>query len=106
MQIKQLADYHKGWFLGNFEPSLLKTESFEASIMRFKKDEYVAPHTHRIATEYNVLIEGKMSIQNTIINRNEIFILEPYEITDPIYLEDCTLLVIKVPSVPGDKYDV
>ena len=45
-----------------------------------------------------------MTIQNKELNEGDIFIFNPYEIADPIFLEDCTVLIIKTPSVPGDKY--
>jgi hypothetical protein len=47
-----------------------------------------------------------MRIQGKEIEENQIFILEPYEVADPIFLEDCTVVVIKTPSVPGDKFVV
>ena len=55
-------------------------------------------------TEINYLVEGKMTIQNKELNKGDIFILKPYEIADPIFLEDCTVLIIKTPSKPGDKF--
>ena len=106
MQTFELENFVRGWFVGNFTPSLHKTENFEVAVMHFKKGEFVAPHTHKIATEYNVLIEGKMKIRNTIIEKNQIFVLHPNEIADPEYLEDCILVVVKTPSVPSDKYEV
>jgi hypothetical protein len=45
-----------------------------------------------------------MTIQNKELNEGDIFILNPYEIADPIFLEDCTVLIVKTPSVPDDKY--
>ena len=36
----------------------------------------------------------------------DIFILEPFEIADPEFLEDCDLVIIKTPSLPGDKYPI
>jgi quercetin dioxygenase-like cupin family protein len=104
MQVYNLSDFTKGWFLGNFEPSLLKTNQFEISIQHYKKGEFVQPHTHKIATEYNVLISGSMTIQNIALQPNNIFILEPNEITNPVYHEECILLVVKVPCVENDKY--
>lgn len=47
-----------------------------------------------------------MIIQDKTLNTGDIFVLHPYEITNPKYLEDCLILVIKVPSVLGDKYIV
>jgi hypothetical protein len=44
-----------------------------------------------------------MIIQNTELNAGDIFVIEKMEIADPVFLEDCKVLVVKVPSVPGDK---
>jgi len=104
MQIYNLENYTRGWFIGDFEPSLFKTDQFEVSIQHYKKGEFVHPHTHKVATEYNVLISGSMSIQGKELKPNDIFILEPNEITDPIYHEDCTILIVKIPCVKNDKY--
>jgi hypothetical protein len=47
-----------------------------------------------------------MTIQGKELKPNDIFILEPNEITDPVYHEECTIVIVKVPCVIGDKYDV
>jgi hypothetical protein len=46
-----------------------------------------------------------MIIQQTKIVPGDIFVLEPYEIADPQFLEDCVVLCVKIPSIPGDKYE-
>ena len=45
-----------------------------------------------------------MTIQGKELNSGDIFVLEPYEVADPIFLEDCNLIVVKTPSIPGDKF--
>lgn len=47
-----------------------------------------------------------MKIQNKILKKGDIFILYPYETADPIFLEDCEVMVVKTPSVKKDKYNV
>lgn len=106
MKKHELKDFWRGWIIGNFEPSILKTDVFEVAVLTHKKDEVWAKHYHKLGTEYNVLLEGKMRICGEEINKGEIFILEPNEVADPVFLEDCTVLCIKTPSVPGDKYEV
>jgi hypothetical protein len=32
------------------------------------------------------------------------FIVAPNEIADPIFHEDCTVMCVKAPSLPKDKY--
>jgi quercetin dioxygenase-like cupin family protein len=106
MKTANINDMVRGWFIGNFEPSVLRTKDFEVGILSHKKGEIWPEHYHKIATEYNVLISGKMLIKNTIIDPGTIFIFEPGETADPQFLEDCNVLVVKTPSVIGDKYNV
>ena len=93
-----------GWFVGDFKPTAFKTDEFEVCYKHHIKGEIWDTHYHKVGTEINYLINGKMTIQNTELNEGDIFILRPYEIADPIFLEDCTVLIIKTPSIPTDKY--
>jgi quercetin dioxygenase-like cupin family protein len=106
MNITKIIDYTRGWFIGNFEPSLLKTSDFEVGLLTHKKDEYWAPHCHKESVEYNVLISGKMVVQGKELNSGDVFVFDKGEVADPIFLEDCTLIVVKVPSIPSDKFEV
>jgi quercetin dioxygenase-like cupin family protein len=105
MKSHKLDDFYRGWFIGNFDPSVLKTDNFEVGLLTHKQGEHWPKHYHAIATEYNLLVSGKMIIKETTIEPGDIFIIEPNEIADPIFLEDCKVLCIKTPSVPGDKYE-
>lgn len=106
MIIDNIKRMYRGWLIGNFEPCILKTKDFEIGILTHKKGEVWPKHFHKEAVEYNCLIEGKMTVQNKLIEPGMIFIFEKNEIADPIFLEDCKVLVIKIPSVIGDKYEI
>ena len=51
------------------------------------------------------LFEGWQSGAD-LINQGDIFIFEQYDVADPIFLEDCELIVVKTPSIQNDKYKV
>lgn len=104
MKIEKISDYHNGWLVGQFDPSIIKTESFEVGYKKHKKGEIYDKHYHKIGTEINLLTKGKMKIQNKILNEGDIFIISPYEISDPVFLEDCEVLIIRDSSNPKDKY--
>lgn len=106
MKTRKIDEMWRGWFIGNFEPSILKTESFEVGLLTHKKGEQWPSHYHAVATEYNVLVSGSMSICGQLIESGTIFTLEPNEVADPVFHEDCVVLCVKVPSVQGDKYEV
>lgn len=90
--------------MGDFEPSLLKVSGFEVGVKKHTAGEYHEPHYHSIATEYNYLLEGVLIINDHKFVAPTIFVVEPGEVVYPKFETDCTLCIIKVPSVPGDKH--
>ena len=101
-----IDEMHRGWFIGDFLPSVLRTNLFEVGILKHYQGEEWPKHYHAKATEYNVLINGSMTVNNNLIQEGEIFVLEKNEICKPIFHKDCTVLCVKVPSIPGDKHEV
>ena len=106
MDIIKLDTMVKGWFIGDFTPSILRTKDFEIGLLSYPKGTIHEVHTHKIATEYNLITKGSMTLQRQFLTTGDIFIIYPNEVADPIYLEDTEVICIKVPSVPGDKYAV
>jgi len=106
MKLYKLSDMHRGWLIGNFEPSILKTEGFEVGVLHHPKGEVWPEHYHKVATEYNILLSGSMNVCDTELKSGDIFVIEPMEVASPTFHEDCTILCIKIPSSPSDKYIV
>jgi hypothetical protein len=105
MEIRRIEEMIGGWFIGNFEPSVFKTELFEVGYKLHKKDEPWPVHYHAVATEFNYLIRGRMVIAGKELTAGDIFTILPNEIADPVFIEDCEVITIKIPSVIGDKYE-
>lgn len=104
MKIEKLSEMTRGWLIGNFEPSIYKTEDFEVGVLTHLKGEKWPAHYHKIGTEYNVLLKGKMFCCDKELVTGDIFIIEPNEVADPIFHEDCTILCVKIPGKPNDKF--
>ena len=102
----ELSSFTGGWFIGNFEPSLLKTENFEISIKTHPKGEEWPKHYHKIATEYNYVISGKVEISGKVFKAGQIFVVPTNYIVEPNFLEDCKIVCIKSPGATNDKYTV
>lgn len=105
MHIEKLSNMFRGWFIGDFEPSVLRTKDFEVGVLSHKKGEFWPEHHHKICTEINVLLEGNMTINGIHIRVGDIFVIYPNESSAPVFLEDCKVLCVKTPSVIGDKYE-
>lgn len=104
MKVGKLSDTFRGWVIGDFEPSLLRTKDFEVGVLKHPKGEKWPAHYHKISTEYNILVSGSMKLCDIELVAGDTFILEPFEIADPLFHEDCTIVCIKVPSDTKDKY--
>lgn len=102
----QMADMFRGWFIGDFEPAVYRTEGFEVGYLHHYKGEKWDFHYHARSTEINYLVRGRMRLNGRIVSAGDIFVFEPNMIAAPDFLEDCEVLCVKVPSVPGDKYIV
>lgn len=102
---KNLNNFVKGWFIGDFNPTLLKTNDFEVSIKRYKKGDYEKSHTHKISTEYTVIITGEVEMNNKKYKEDDIIIISPSEYTDFRCLTDVITCVVKTPSEKNDKYE-
>jgi len=103
MKVTKLNEYRNGWFIGNFDPSIFKTDKFEVGVIQHKKGEEWPCHYHT-GTEINYLISGKIRMHGKVLETGDVFKFEPYEVADPEFLEDCVVVVVKTPSIPGDKY--
>ena len=104
MRKANLNDMVKGWFVGNFEPTVLKTNDVEVAVKRYKKGEYEERHYHKIATEITVIVEGQVKMNGKIYNKDDIIIINPNEDTDFEVLEDSVTVVVKYPGANNDKY--
>lgn len=104
MNIFRIEDYKGGWYVGNFKPAAFDSKDFEVCYKLHKKGEKWDRHYHKKATEINFLLEGKMIIQDKELVSGDIFIIYPYEIADPVFLEDCKVFIVKTPSDVNDKF--
>jgi choline kinase len=104
VEVFKLDNFTNGWIIGNFEPSLLQNSGVELAVMNKKKGRGINDfHYHENCTEINVLVKGKMVVNNKIIHENEVFIFHPYVPSIYEYLEDCTFVVFKNKPSNTDK---
>jgi len=107
MKISNISNYTKGWFIGDFVPSLYKTNRFEAAIHKHPRG-YTAPlHYHEKTTEYNIIITGEIEINTQVgilkLSDGDIFVYEPFEVCNVKFIKDTTLVIIRDFSIPDDK---
>lgn len=104
MKLFNLKDMIKGWWIGNFLPSVYVTEQCEVGIKKYKKNDYEPSHHHKLATEITVIISGEVEMNNVKYSENDIIVIEKNESTDFRCLTDVITCVFKSGSYIGDKY--
>lgn len=104
MKKHNLDDMVGGWFIGHFEPTLLKTDDFEVAVKIYKKGDYEENHYHKIATEYTLIMDGEVIMSGENYSSGDIVVIKPNESTDFRALTDVKTVVVKTPSVANDKY--
>ena len=102
----RFEDMKRGWFIGDFEPSAVKTKNFEVGVGHHKKGEIWDKHYHKLAIEITLILEGKVQMNDEIFVAGDIFVIDKNEVVSPIFLEETKHVVVKTIPDKNDKYIV
>ena len=104
MKVMKLDDMTKGWFVGNFEPSVLRTNDVEVAVKKYSKGDYEDAHYHKIATEITLILSGRVLMFEKEFSEGDILVVEPGDTTSFRALTDAVTVVVKHPGANNDKY--
>ena len=104
MRTARLDDMIKGWFVGDFEPNVLRTEAFEVAVKHYAAGDSEELHHHRVATEVTVVISGDVRMCGQTWRPGDIVVLDPGDATSFEALTPATVVAVKAPSAKADKY--
>lgn len=105
MKQARLEDMTKGWFVGDFEPTVIKTNEVEVAVKEYRKGDRDGRHYHKLATEITVITFGRVRMNGVEYRKGDIIVIEPLESTDFEALEDTLTTVVKYPGAASDKYE-
>lgn len=106
MTYRRLEEMVGGWIVGDFEPSCLRTGACEVACKQYEAGAHEEAHVHRVASEITLIAAGRARMNGRVLTTGDIVILEPGEPTDFTALEPTMTVVVKMPSVIGDKHPV
>lgn len=104
MKKARLDKMIKGWFIGNFEPTLYQTTDVEVAVKSYRAGDSESAHYHRIATEITVIVSGRVRMAKEEYGPGDIVVMEPGDVTDFEALTDAVNVVVKLPGANNDKY--
>jgi mannose-6-phosphate isomerase-like protein (cupin superfamily) len=94
----------RGWFVGDFEPTLYRTDDVEVAVKYYTAGDSEELHHHAIATELTVIVTGTARMAGRDIGPGQIVVLEPGEASAFTALTDVTAVAVKLPGAKDDKY--
>ena len=106
MHVFKLADMVGGWFVGNFTPSALRTDAAEVAVQRYRAGDRDPAHVHKIAAELTLILSGEVEMNGRRLTSGDIVALAAGEPAEFRALTETTTVVVKLPSVPGDKHAI
>lgn len=104
MKSANLNEMTKGWFVGDFSPTLYSTRHCEVAVKSYSAGDKEQKHFHKIATEITVIVSGRVRMAGREWGPGDIVLLEPGEATDFEALTDTVNVVVKLPGAKDDKY--
>ena len=99
-----LEEMVRGWFVGDFEPSVFKTNQVEVGIKHYKAGTVEPRHFHMLSTEITVIVSGLVRINSIEYGERSIVVVEPQERTTFESITDSVTAVVKIPGSINDKY--
>ena len=105
MQVYKLSDMTKGWFVGDFAPTVLHSDAAEVAVKTYAAGSVEARHLHKIATEVTLILTGQARMNDQVLEAGDIVRIEPGQDTELEALTDVPTVVVKTPSLAGDKYE-
>ena len=105
MKSFKLDEMTAGWFVGDFEPSVIRTSEFEVAVKQYSRGDREGKHVHKVAQEVTLILSGSVRMNSRVFSAGDIVLLEPGEPTNfEAITEGVVTVVVKTPSVIGDKY--
>ena len=95
-----------GWFIGNFDSAVIKSEKVEVCFNITEKG-YTDPHYHTKCLEVLLVTKGKAIVQGKKIKKGDIVVINKGEINDLLVISNKFKCVgVKLPAGGADKVRV
>ena len=104
IQVYDLKDMVKGWFVGDFSPSVLRTDQVEVAVKTYKAGDAESAHYHKVAKEITVVASGWVRMNGSEYGPGSIIMINQNQVTDFFAITDVITTVVKYPGASADKY--
>jgi hypothetical protein len=105
MVVHRLENFTKGWFVGDFQPSIFQSSEVEIGVKMYEAGEEENSHHHKVATELTCVVQGTIQMNDEIFSEGDIVEVLPHEVIKFKSITRSITVVVKSPSIKNDKYE-
>jgi quercetin dioxygenase-like cupin family protein len=102
----KISNMVNGWFVGDFDPAVLKTDQYEVCYKKIDSNANEKPHYHPEGKEITLVVSGKIQINDAIFEEGDIFVIEANETVAPVCLESGMVFVVRTCSKKNNKVEI
>jgi len=106
MKKYKIKNFKRGWFIGDFSPTLFKTKNFEIAMKTYEAGDCEDAHYHVKSTEYTLVVNGSVKFNNKKYSEGDIIKVKKNEVVEFKSITDSVTMVVKIPSSKNDKFVV
>jgi mannose-6-phosphate isomerase-like protein (cupin superfamily) len=104
MERSRLENFVGGWIVGDFSPTIFRTDACEVAVKHYQAGSREPAHHHKVADELTLIASGRARMSDLQLEAGDIVVVRANESTDFEAIDATVTVVVKLPSVPGDKY--
>ncbi|MBR3516852.1 MAG: hypothetical protein IKO10_11110 [Lachnospiraceae bacterium] len=98
----RIDDMHLGFFVGDFEPTVFRTNAVEMAIKQIAKGTLDGGYYREIDTEIINVLSGEVECNGEHFQKGDILLFTQGEMISIFALEDSNVLISKLPGTKGD----
>lgn len=104
MIVFNISETKGGYFLGDFEPSILKSSDVSIAVKRIFRGALDGGYYRKCDTEIVYIMSGVLEIDKKKYKKGDIILWEPQDVINIFAIEDSEYLLIKLPGSRNDIY--
>lgn len=104
MKKESIKDFNFDYFIGNFNPSLLKTNEVEIAFRSYKKYTIIHPFFRKKDQEIVLITKGCIEYENNLYKKGDILNWAPNEKIYGFIKENTDVLIIRSPGTKSDWF--
>lgn len=104
MKTEHINNMKAGYFMGDFEPNIFRTDKVEMAMKEFPKGTLDSGYYRKKDVEVVVVLSGQIEVNGRKYDKGSMVRFDPYEMINIFAVTDSSLMIIRTPGTKNDIY--